>query len=129
MAAFPARDEEAFYVHSRKIMADQSVIFRAIVSDGSVAGSIGSWEMEGNHEVGYWIGKEFWGKGIATQALTELLKIVTTRPLFAHVAQHNVASRRVLEKCGFAVVREDQYTNPAGVEVQEFVLELSATEG
>ncbi|MFN8426694.1 MAG: GNAT family N-acetyltransferase [Anaerolineales bacterium] len=32
----------------------------------SAAGSIGSWDMEGKREVGYWIGKEFWGKGIAT---------------------------------------------------------------
>jgi RimJ/RimL family protein N-acetyltransferase len=129
MAAFPARGEEAFYAHSRKIMSDQSVIFRAIVFDEQVAGSIGSWEMEENREVGYWIGKEFWGKGIATQALAEFLKIVTIRPLFAHVAKHNVASRRVLEKCGFNVVGEDSYTNPAGAYVQEFVLKLDGSEG
>jgi RimJ/RimL family protein N-acetyltransferase len=124
MAAFPARDEEAFYTHSRKIMADETVIFRAVVFDEQVAGSIGSWEMDGHWEVGYWVGKEFWGKGIATQALAELLKVVTTRPLFAHVAKHNVGSKRVLEKCGFNVVAEDSYTNPAGVLVEEFFLKL-----
>ena len=75
MAAFPSRDEEAFYAHSKKIMADEAVIFRAIVYDGRVAGSIGSWEMEGKREVGYWIGKEYWGKGIATQALTQYLEV------------------------------------------------------
>ena len=83
-----------------------------------------SWEMEGEREVGYWLGKEFWGKGIATQALAEYVNIVQTRPLMAHVARHNVGSRRVLEKCGFKAIGEDKYTNPAGVEVKEFILKL-----
>ncbi|HUG33833.1 MAG TPA: GNAT family N-acetyltransferase [Anaerolineales bacterium] len=126
MAEFPSRDKEAFYAHSKKIMADGSLIFKAIVSDGQVAGSIFSWEMDGNMEVGYWLGKEFWGKGIATQALAEYVKIVTTRPLSAHVAKHNVGSRRVLEKCGFTVIGEDSYTNPAGVLVEEFHLKLES---
>jgi RimJ/RimL family protein N-acetyltransferase len=124
MAAFPSRDKDAFYAHSQKIMADESVVFKAIVFDDQVAGSIVSWEAAGEREVGYWIGKEFWGRGIATQALTEYIKIVTTRPLFAHVAKHNIGSRRVLEKCGFIVIGEDSYTNPAGVTVYEFVLKL-----
>jgi RimJ/RimL family protein N-acetyltransferase len=128
MAAFPARDEEAFYTHSRKIMADETVIFRAVVSDGQVAGSIGSWETDGHWEVGYWPGKEFWGKGIATQALAEFLKVVTTRPLFAHVAKHNVGSKRVLEKCGFKFAREDQIADRNGNIVEEIVMELLADE-
>ena len=124
MAAFPSRVREAFMAHSAKIKANVSAIFRVIVFDGQVAGSIFSWEMEGEREVGYWLGKEFWGKGIATQALAEFLVFVKTRPLFAHVARHNVGSRRVLEKCGFTVIGEDTYTNPAGVEVEEFILKL-----
>jgi len=124
MAAFPSRDEEAFYAHTKKIMADKSVIFRVIVRDEQVAGSIGSWEMEGKHEVGYWIGREYWGKGIATQALTQYLEVEKIRPLSAHVAKHNVGSKRVLEKNGFKVIGEDKYRNSAGKEVEEFVLEL-----
>ena len=103
------------------------MLFRSspsILRDGQVAGYILSWEMEGEREVGYWLGKEYWGKGIATQALAEYINIVKTRPLMAHVARHNIGSRRVLEKCGFMVVGEDKYTNPAGVEVEEFVLKL-----
>lgn len=126
MAAFPSRDKEAFYAHSKKIMADESKIFKAILFDDQLAGSIFSWEMEGNREVGYWLGREFWGKGIATQALAEFLKIVTTRPLSAHVAKHNIGSRRVLEKCGFKVIGDDSYTNPAGVVVEEFHLKLES---
>ena len=124
MAAFPSRDEEAFYTHTKKIMADTSVIFRVIVHDEQVAGSIGSWDMEGKREVGYWIGKNYWGKGIATQALTQYLEVEKSRPLFAHVAKHNAGSKRVLEKNGFNVIGEDSYTNPAGVLVDEFVLKL-----
>ena len=126
MAAFPSRDREAFMKHWARIMADEKVVIKTILFDDQIAGSILSWEMLGEREVGYWFGKEFWGKGIATHALKEYVNIVMTRPLYAHVARHNVGSRRVLEKCGFKVVGEDTYTNPAGVEVEEFILKLEA---
>ena len=84
-------------------------------TDGEVAGYILSWEMEGEREVGYWLGKEYWGKGIATQALAEYVSIVNIRPLMAHVARHNIGSRRVLEKCGFTVIGEDKIQIPVGL--------------
>ncbi len=124
MAAFPSREHDAFMAHWKKIMAYENNLIKTISYVGEVAGYILSWEMEGEREVGYWLGKEYWGKGIATQALTEYISIVKTRPLMAHVARHNIGSRRVLEKCGFKVIGEDKYTNPAGVEVEEFVLRL-----
>lgn len=126
MAAFPSRDSESFMAHWAKIMADQSGFLKTILFDGQVAGSIVSWEMDGEREVGYWLGKEFWGKGIATQALAEYVSFVKTRPLFVHVVKHNIGSRRVLEKCGFTVIGEDTYTNPAEVEVEEFILKLES---
>jgi len=125
MAAFPSRDHDAFMAHWKKIMAYEKNLIKTILRDGQVAGYILSWEMEGEREVGYWIGKEYWGKGIMTQALAEYISIVETRPLMAHVARHNIGSRRVLEKCGFVFIGEDKYTNPAGVEVEEFVLKLA----
>jgi len=124
MAAFPSRDRESFMAHWKKIMAGETNILKTILIDDQIAGSIFSWEMEGEREIGYWLGKEYWGKGIATQALAEFVNILKTRPLFAHVARHNIGSRRVLEKCGFTVIGEDTYTNPARVEVEEFVLKL-----
>jgi RimJ/RimL family protein N-acetyltransferase len=124
MAAFPSRDWEAFMAHHEKIRADPANILKTIVYDGQVAGSLGSFELMGEREVGYWIGREFWGRGIATGALRQFLGEVKTRPLFGHVARHNVASRRVLEKCGFTLIGEDKYTNPAGEEVEEYVLKL-----
>src|SRR5215207_9931442 len=124
MAAFPPRDREAFMAHWAKIMADDSVILKTILFDGQVAGNIVGFEMSGKREVGYWIGKEYWGKGIATKALTAFLEHVQTRPLYAYVAKHNIGSRRVLEKCGFTVVGEDQFSNASGEVVEQFVLKL-----
>jgi RimJ/RimL family protein N-acetyltransferase len=126
MAAFPSREQDAFMAHWTKIMADDANIIKAIIHDGEVAGSITSFQMMGEREVGYWIAKEFWGKGIATQALKKFLDIEKTRPLFGHVAKHNIASRRVLEKCGFTVIGEDKYMNPAGEQVEEFILKLES---
>jgi RimJ/RimL family protein N-acetyltransferase len=109
MAAFPARDREAFMAHWAKIMANESNILKTILYGDQVAGNIVSWEQPGEgseREVGYWLGREFWGKGIATRALAALLGQVKMRPLYAHVVKHNVASIRVLEKCGFKKLEE-----------------------
>jgi RimJ/RimL family protein N-acetyltransferase len=107
MAAFPARDREAFMAHWTKILADPAVLIRTVVADGDVAGNVVSWRQDGERDVGYWIGKPFWGRGIATRALAAFLRELTERPLHAHVARHNVASRRVLVKCGFVEAGED----------------------
>jgi len=110
MAAFPARDREAFMAHWAKILADESNILKTILYGDQVAGNIVSWEQpdEGSEqEVGYWLGREYWGKGIATRALAAFLEHVTARPLYAYVAKHNLASIRVLEKCGFIITGEE----------------------
>jgi RimJ/RimL family protein N-acetyltransferase len=70
--------------------------------------------------VGYWIGRKFWGRGLATEALAEVVGIVDARPLYAEVVNTNVASIRVLEKCGFTQV--DRHVGDGGIE--ELVLEL-----
>jgi RimJ/RimL family protein N-acetyltransferase len=87
---------------------------QTIIFDGSVAGNVCCWEDSGEKLVGYWIGREYWGKGIATAALSEFLKCVPDRPLVARVAEHNVASIRVLEKCGFTIVGKNQLWHQHG---------------
>jgi len=125
MAAFPARESEAHFAHWAKIMADGTNILRTILADGQVAGNIVSWDASGQREVGYWLGREFWGRGIATRALELFLMEVATRPLYAHVVRHNRASRRVLEKCGFTVIGADGVLpENASEPVAEFVLRL-----
>ena len=107
MAAFPARDRDAFMAHWAKILVDESNITKTVLYNGEVVGTVMSFLMEGKREVGYWIAREHWGKGIATEALAELLRRVETRPLYGYVAKHNIGSKRVLEKCGFALVGEE----------------------
>jgi len=125
MAAFPSRNKESFMAHWARIMKDDSNVLRTILFDGQVAGNIVSWKQAGEREVGYWIGREYWGKGIATRALMELLEIVKTRPLRAHVAKHNIASRRVLEKCGFEVIGMEWVLDEEGnQQVEEFILKI-----
>jgi RimJ/RimL family protein N-acetyltransferase len=119
MAAFPARDRKAFMAHWSRILADETVITKTILFDGHVAGNVVSFVQSGEQEVGYWVGKEYWGRGVATQALSEFLGHVETRPLYAHVARHNIASIRVLQKCGFRISGED----PEGL-----ILKLGANE-
>jgi len=118
MAIFPARDRAAFDAHWQRVRANDSAITRTIVSGGEVAGNIGSWEQDGRRLVGYWVGREFWGKGLATRALREFVGEVTDRPLYAWVATSNVGSIRVLEKCGFVQV------GARTTDVEELLFEL-----
>jgi RimJ/RimL family protein N-acetyltransferase len=123
MAAFPPRDREAFAAHWVKILADPQVRVRTIVADGRVAGDIISWNQDGEREVGYWLGREFWGRGIATRALRAFLAGEDGGPVFGHVAKHNLASLRVLEKCGFVLCGEMRRAcGEPPVEADEFVL-------
>ena len=104
MAAFQSRDRDAFTAHWTRILGDATVIVRTVLADGAVAGNVVCWNQDGEREVGYWIGTEHWGRGVATAALEAFLDVVDERPLVAHVVEHNVGSTRVLEKCGFALV-------------------------
>lgn len=108
MADFPSRDRKTFMNHWARILDNESILTRTILYEGRIAGNIVSAVYYDRREVGYWLGREFWGKGIATQALAAFLDEETTRPIYAHVSRHNVASFRVLEKCGFRVVREQR---------------------
>jgi RimJ/RimL family protein N-acetyltransferase len=118
MAAFPARDREAFDAHWEKnILGNPDAIAQTILFDDEVAGNIGSWTQEGLRLVGYWIGKEYWGKGVATRALSAFLHQVTARPLHAHVVKHNVGSIRVLEKCGFIEEKSVEVASDGVVEL------------
>jgi len=127
MAKMPARDEEAFTAHWQKILADDSSMQKTIVFEGEVAGNLLLFDQGGKRLVGYWIGREFWGRGLATRALAELLAEVTERPLHAYVATSNVGSVRVLEKCGFTLVsRETEFDERLGEEIEEALYVLEA---
>jgi RimJ/RimL family protein N-acetyltransferase len=106
MANFPSRGHDAFFAHWAKVRANPVNITKTVIYQGEIAGNICSWPAEDKRLVGYWIGREFWSRGIATAALAAFLKVVTHRPLYAYVAKHNAGSIRVLEKCGFELCKE-----------------------
>jgi RimJ/RimL family protein N-acetyltransferase len=128
MAAFTSpdhMDRAAFESRLARLRADESILNRVVVVDGEIAGTIGSWGPADGREVTYWIGRAHWGKGIATNALGAFLALERTRPLHARVAFDNVASRRVLEKCGFrAVGTERGFAEARSAEIEEIVLRL-----
>jgi RimJ/RimL family protein N-acetyltransferase len=130
MAAFIARDptdRDAFKAHWTKVLGDDANVTQTILCDGQVAGNIACFGPSEEREVGYWIGKHYWGKGIATRALSAFLCQVTERPLYAYVAKDNIASLRVLAKCGFTIFGEHkEFSNARGQEVEQFILRLPA---
>ena len=93
--------------HWNRILEDESVVKKTILLQGEVAGSVVSFVHAGEREVGYWTGREFWGRDVATRALAEFLRLEARRPLYANVARHNAASIRVLENCECRVSAEN----------------------
>jgi RimJ/RimL family protein N-acetyltransferase len=128
MAAFAAKDPsdmDAFTRHWNKILDDDTVLRRTILFTGQVVGNIASFERAGEREVCYWIEKEYWSRGIASMALKLFLSEVKLRPLFARAAKDNIASVRVLEKCGFKICGQDKgFANARGEEIEEVILTL-----
>ncbi len=126
MAGFEPRDEPAFMAHwQQKILGDDAARKATILADGEVAGLVVCFDRNGKREIGYWIGREHWGRGIASQALASFLPLETERPLHAIVAKHNAASLRILHKCGFEIESEGRgCPDGRGPEVDEYTLVL-----
>ncbi len=80
-----------------------------VTADGEVAGSVGFTLKEDvyrkNAEVGYFIGEDYWSKGIATEAVRQLIDYIQKKfdvvRIYAEVFEYNKASMKVLEKNGF----------------------------
>ena len=125
MAVFASRDREAHSAHWARITTDPTTVNRSVLIDGQMCGSIGSWvDEEGRRLVGYGYGREFWGRGIASEALRQFVdEIVTERPLYAYVASTNLGSRRVLEKTGFVLADDQPDIADDGVEERLYILQ------
>jgi len=130
MAAFtradPA-DRAAFDRHYQRIRNEPDCMLLAIDDKGTFVGTIGSFTMDGEREVTYWIDPSRWGRGVATQALEAFLTIEATRPLFARAAEHNIGSAKVLARSGFAHIgSETSYADRVSREVVEHIYRLTA---
>jgi RimJ/RimL family protein N-acetyltransferase len=124
MAAFPPREWEPFVEHWNKIRENPTCVTKTIVSDGEVVGNVLSWSRDDGRVVGYWLGREYWGRGLATRALGELIEELE-RPLYAEVSTTNIGSIRVLEKCGFEVIGKTvEHQEAFGGDIELLVMRL-----
>jgi len=84
---------------------------------GALVGCVGASLKAGTAEIGYWIGKDHWGKGYATEALRRCLRVLFKNfglgLIWAAVLPENQGSRRVVEKAGFTYDRRESLTMPA----------------
>jgi RimJ/RimL family protein N-acetyltransferase len=130
MAAFTSKDptnRDAFMALWAKLLARPTVTLKTILAEDQIAGCVMGYVEDDRPEVSYWLGRSHWGKGIATQALAlYLTDINPTRPIFARAAKDNLASLRVLEKCGFTILSQGRgFANARNTEIEEFLLQLS----
>jgi RimJ/RimL family protein N-acetyltransferase len=108
---YPAGEAEKFIFQSRADNANGQSLVLAIAQKRA-AHAIGvisvSESDRGDLELGYLLAPGSWGKGLATEAATALVDAVfcltPATSIFANARVINIASRRVLEKCGFVYI-------------------------
>ncbi len=99
---FTPREREPFMTHwTTKVLGDPTNFVQAITVDGDLAGNAVAWWDEGRRFIGYWLGRQYWGRGIGTRALALFLEREKARPLYADPFAGNTGSVRLLEKHGF----------------------------
>jgi RimJ/RimL family protein N-acetyltransferase len=103
-----ARDRDAYLKRWHDFLKDDSIGTKVIELDGETVGSVGTFPIEGDIELTYWIRKDVWGRGVATAAVAALLDEVETRPLHARVVEDNAGSIRVLERNGFVRIGSEE---------------------
>ena len=102
---FSLRDAEAFLAAPRDPILHALLIFERTGGEPQLVGACGLGRRpSGSVELGYWIARSHWGRGLATEAGRQLVEIARTLGLARLEASHfldNPASGRVLEKLGF----------------------------
>jgi RimJ/RimL family protein N-acetyltransferase len=102
---YSMRDAEAFLASPRDPILPSLLIFERGSGAPQLVGSCGLGRRpSGAVEMGYWIARRFWGRGLATEACGALVDIARTLGLCSLEGSHfidNPASARVLEKLGF----------------------------
>ena len=129
LAAFTPKDptnEVAYLEKYTRFLNDPTITMLTIRADGIIAGSVAKFVIDNEAEVTYWIDKKYWGKGIASAALQEILRIEQVRPIFGRTAFDNYASQKVLEKCGFIKIGTDTgFANARQTTIEEFIYRLT----
>ncbi|MBG6213413.1 MAG: GNAT family N-acetyltransferase [Cryobacterium sp.] len=98
------------------------MILRAIDDGNGLVGTIGSFTIDGDREVTYWIDPARWGEGLACAALLVFLTVATIRPVLARVAEHTFGSARVLARAGYVDIgSETSHADGLGRDVVEHI--------
>lgn len=128
-AASPAEREArkaTFLDRWNDMLADETVLARTIVWKGDVAGYVVRAIQRDKPTISSWLGRAYWGKGIATDSVRDFLDLVKERPVYARVAYDNLAALQVLRKLGFTITNHDSFFSEAhGYEIDEIILALS----
>lgn len=97
----------------RNVLSAEGTFAVVLKSTGRAAGSVGIMrgsagtanKQEDEAEIGYWIGREYWGQGLIPEAVRELLRVcfeeLKLSSVWCGYYEGNEKSRRVQEKCGF----------------------------
>lgn len=121
MAAFTAenpQDKIAYLEKYTRLLHHPTVNMQTIVKENAVVGTVTKFEINNEAEIAFWIDKNCWGRGIATDALKIFLEIEAHRPLMAHVAFDNFGSQTVLTNCGFPKIGiEKGFANARQMEI------------
>jgi RimJ/RimL family protein N-acetyltransferase len=129
LAAFTSKDPNdkvAYMEKYSKHLVDPTINMRTIKANDKIVGSLAKFIMENKAGITYWVDRKFWGRGIATAALKDFLKIEQIRPIYGRVAFDNYNSQKVLEKCGFVKIGSDKgFANARQAEIEEFIYELT----
>lgn len=123
---YPYTEKDAEDYITAMLCADKSAVFAyAICLEDRAVGSIGAFRQSNIHfrtaELGYYLAREYWGRGIVTEAVRQLCERVFAQTdilrIYAEPFSDNVGSRRVLEKAGFqleGILRRNACTRTAG---------------
>ncbi len=108
----------------KKAPDTKNMVISAIWLDGEMVGDVSSFLRGNKREVGYWVTRAHWGKGVASKALPLFLPFVMDiypkSPLYARVVDGNIASIKLLQKCGFKPVERDTfYSDVRGSNIEE----------
>lgn len=125
------RDDAVQWI--RQGSSANNAITKVIEFNGEFVGSIGLAPQTGwkSHaaEIGYWLGEDYWGRGIATAALQQMtqyaLHALHYKKLFAPVLAPNNASMRVLQKCGYVlegVHRDEVFKDGAYFDIHHYAV-------
>ncbi|MDO5493738.1 MAG: GNAT family N-acetyltransferase [Nesterenkonia sp.] len=119
------RDRGVFDHHWAQLTQSDDVIVRTIDLDGEPVGSVAAYDVDGVREIMFWTDKQYWGRGVTTEAAELFLSEFPRRPVQARVVVDNGGMLKILQELGFRSVGEERsFSNARAEVVTEQILQL-----